>query len=134
MKARYLLSLLVSLALILSGCGGAGDSYSATGNRSGGGGGGGGGSTGTGTATVSWVAPSSRLDGTPISLSEIGGYILYYGTSSTNLTNAVTISGSSTNQRQVSGLASGTYYFQVSAYDQQGIEGPRSGLASKLIP
>lgn len=129
MKARYPLSLLVSLAIILSGCGGgAGDSYS--GNGSGGGGRG----TGTGTATVSWVAPSSRLDGTPISLSEIGGYILYYGTSNTNLTNAVTISGSSTNQRQVSGLVSGTYYFQVSAYDQQGIEGPRSGLASKVIP
>lgn len=127
MKARYLISLLVSPALILSGCGGAGDSYSAIGNQSGGGG-------GTGTATVSWVAPSSRLDGTPISLSEIGGYILYYGTSSTNLTNAMTISGSSTNQRQVSGLVSGTYYFQVSAYDQQGIEGPRSGLASKIIP
>lgn len=130
MKARFLFFLLISPALILSGCGVAGDSYSATGDGSGGEGGG----TGTDTATVSWVAPSSRLDGTPISLSEIGGYILYYGTSSANLTNAVTISGSSTNQRQVSGLVSATYYFQVSAYDQQGIEGPRSGLASKVIP
>lgn len=130
MKARSPLFLLTSLALVLSGCGAAGDSYSATGGSNGGGGGG----TGTGTATVSWVAPSSRLDGTSISISEIGGYILYYGTSSANLTDAVTISGGSTNQYRISGLEPATYYFQVSAYDQQGIEGPRSGLASKVIP
>lgn len=128
MKARSPLFLLTSLALVLSGCGAAGDSYSATGGSNGGGGG------GTGTATVSWVAPSSRLDGTSISISEIGGYILYYGTSSANLTDAVTISGGSTNQYRISGLEPATYYFQVSAYDQQGIEGPRSGLASKVIP
>lgn len=130
MKTRFPLFLLISLAFILSGCGEAGDSYSTTGDDSGGGGGG----AGIGTATVSWVAPSSRLDGTSISISEIGGYILYYGTSSANLTDAVTISGGSTNQHQISGLVSATYYFQVSAYDQQGIEGPRSGLASKVIP
>ena len=124
-KAGYPLSLIFSVLLILSGCSGATDTYS-------------GGPPPapppvTGSALVTWTAPVSRLNGDPISLSEIGGYIVYFGTSSGNLTNAVTVAGGSTNQRQITGLAPGTYYFQVSAYDQQGAEGPRSGLVSKVI-
>jgi hypothetical protein len=75
----------------------------------------------------------SRLDGGPISLSEIGGYIIYYGTSSGSMTKVVTVAGGNTNQLTITGLAPATYYFQVSAYDLSGVEGPKSGVASKVI-
>lgn len=32
-------------------------------------------------AAINWVAPSEREDGTPLSLSEIAGYMIYYGAS-----------------------------------------------------
>jgi len=87
----------------------------------------------TGTATVSWSAPLSRADGSAISIGEIGGYYLYYGTSSGSITHSVNVSGGSSSQYQVNSLAVGTYYFQVSAYDLQGIEGARSAVGSKTI-
>ena len=126
-KAGYQLSLLFSVILVLSGCNGAGESISDTSTPGTGGG------TATGSALVTWTEPAGRLDGSPISISEIGGYYIYSGTSSTNMTSAVMVSGGTSSQRQITGLAPGTYYFQVSAYDLQGIEGPRTALASKVI-
>ncbi len=84
--------------------------------------------TGTGVATVSWTAPTTRLDGsTALPLSQIGGYIIYYGKSPTNMTGSTVASGASTTSHQVTGLVAGTYYyFEVSAYDGTGYEGPAS--------
>lgn len=87
----------------------------------------------TGSATVSWTAPSTRVDASPISLGELAGYWVYWGTSASNLSKAVKISGASATSYTLTGLSSGTYYFKVTVYDVNGMESPRSDVASKVI-
>jgi hypothetical protein len=130
-RASVKLILVVWFGLALTACGGGGETeYSGSTTGSGG-------DTSSnnavGTATVSWVAPLGRMDGGPISIGEIGGYIVYYGTSSGNIVNTVVVPGGSSTEQRITGLTPATYYFQVSAYDQQGVEGPRSGVASKVV-
>ena len=88
----------------------------------------------TGIAAVSWIAPTTRVDGSALTMGELNGYRVYWGTSTNNLDNVDDVPGASSNQFQVSGLSRGTYYFQVTAYDASGVESPRSAVASKVIP
>lgn len=74
----------------------------------------------TGKATVSWTAPTQNTDGTPLTLSDIQGYYVYYGTSATSLTNKVQLQGSGTLTYTVTGLTNGTWYFAVAAATSEG--------------
>ena len=89
--------------------------------------------TATGSATVSWTAPLIRQNGAPITMVEVAGYRVYYGTSATSTTKVINVAGASVTAYKVTGLAAGTYYFKVSAYDTSGVEGPQSSVASKVI-
>lgn len=74
--------------------------------------------------TVSWVTPSEREDGSPLSLSDIGGYLIYYGTVSGDYQDEFDINdGSITSVTQADlVLTAGTYYFVMTAYDTDGRE------------
>jgi Fibronectin type III domain len=85
----------------------------------------------TGTASLSWSAPTENTDGTPIT--DLAGYHVYYGTNSSNLTQTVDIVGATVTSYVVRGLAAGTYYFAVSAYNGSGLESAKSNVASKTI-
>ncbi len=79
----------------------------------------------TAKITLSWVAPSTLVDNTAISLSQISGFRLYYGNTVSNTPNMVDISDPTSWEHTLT-LGSGTYYFRVSTYDVNGIEGPKS--------
>jgi hypothetical protein len=83
----------------------------------------------TGSATLSWNAPTTNTDGTP--LTDLVGYKVYMGTSSGNYTTVVNIGNVTT--YVVNNLAPGTYYFVVTAYDSSNIESSFSNEASKTI-
>lgn len=87
----------------------------------------------SGTATLHWVAPTTRQDGSPFSLSELKGYNVYEGTASTNLASVVRIDAATATSYTVSNLAPGTHYFTVTAYDTTGAESNFSNIASKTI-
>jgi hypothetical protein len=87
----------------------------------------------TGTATLSWVAPVTRIDGSPLSLSELKGYRIYYGTNPESLELLVDLSDPTAVEHVVEGLGEGTHYFAVSAYDSSDIEGEMSVVRSKTI-
>lgn len=87
----------------------------------------------TGQATLAWDAPVARTDGTALSMAEIGGYTIRYGTSQTNLSNTVTVADAYTTQHTISNLSAGTYYFAVVAYDTQGRQSTTSNIGSKTI-
>lgn len=72
--------------------------------------------------TLSWVAPSEREDGTPISLSEIAGYRVYYGSSMGSYPNQIDIMDGSAVQANLSSLFPGLYYFVVTTLDTDGRE------------
>jgi trimeric autotransporter adhesin len=86
--------------------------------------------TTAGTVSLSWTAPTANTDGSPVTLS---GYTIYYGTSASALTESVVISGASNTSYEVSGLASGTWYFAVAADAADGQVSAPSLVGSKTL-
>ena len=84
-----------------------------------------------GTATVSWMVPTVRTDGSV--LTGLKGYKVYYGTDPTSLTHIVDITDPDQTHHVIENLDEGTWYFAVTAYDDQGLEGAMSNIASKTI-
>jgi hypothetical protein len=85
----------------------------------------------TGIIKLQWTAPVSRTDGTPLSLSEIAGYRVHYGTSPGNYPNHVNINNGSLQSASVTGVPVGTYYVAMSTYDSSGLESQYSAPVVK---
>jgi fibronectin type 3 domain-containing protein len=85
---------------------------------------------GNGLITVSWIAPVEREDGTPISMSEIAGYRVYYGKSQGDYTRQVDIKKSSVMSATLSNLVAGIYYLVVTTIDDAGRE---SAFSQEII-
>ena len=83
--------------------------------------------------SLSWVAPSEREDSTPISLSEIAGYKIYYGTTPGQYTNSVDINDGIAEGYTFKALPLGTYFFVVTTYDAEGRESQYSPEVTKVI-
>jgi len=75
---------------------------------------------------ITWVAPSERIDNSPLSLSEIAGYRIYYGTETGVYLDQINIDDPSQVNAQGVRLSSGTYYVVVTAIDTKGLESPNS--------
>jgi hypothetical protein len=86
----------------------------------------------TGNATLSWTAPTQNTNGS--SLTDLAGYRVMYGRSSSNLDQTVQISNPSVSNYTITGLTSGTWFFAVKAYNTKGGESDASGVGSKTIP
>lgn len=83
----------------------------------------------TGTATLNWTPNTTMSDGTPATLA---GFRIRYGRSADTLTLQREIAGPATTA-VVGELASGTWYFGVTAYDTLGRESLPSNTASKVV-
>lgn len=88
-------------------------------------------SSATGRATLSWTPPTANTNGT--SLTNLAGYRIYYGTSSSSLSKTITISNASVSTYVVDDLTAATWYFAVKAYNTAGVESAMSNKASKTI-
>ncbi|MGE0115144.1 MAG: putative Ig domain-containing protein [Steroidobacteraceae bacterium] len=84
----------------------------------------------TGSATISWMPPTTNTDGS--TLTNLAGYKIYYGTSSSNLTSTVAVS-SGLSAYVISNLPAGTWYFAIASINSSGAESSLSGIASKTI-
>jgi fibronectin type 3 domain-containing protein len=74
------------------------------------------------TVNLSWAAPSTRSDGVYLSPSDLAGYKVYMGSSANDLRQLVDLNDNQATEFTVSDLDAGSYYFAVSAYDQDGME------------
>jgi hypothetical protein len=127
MKKLTTLLLIAVTTLVLTACGGGGgdsttDSRDPTPTTS-----------GTGSFLLSWVAPSTRADGSYLPLTELEGYRVYYGTSANNLSVLVDLNDDSLTEYSVDTLPSGNYYFAVTAYDSNGVESGLSNILNKDV-
>ena len=86
----------------------------------------------TTTRTLRWVAPRTRADGRTISLSEIAGYRIRYGTAPGNYTSSVVVNNGST-AYTLPKLKTGTYYFVVTTIDRAGLESKYSITATARL-
>ncbi|HMK61866.1 MAG TPA: fibronectin type III domain-containing protein [Dissulfurispiraceae bacterium] len=77
--------------------------------------------------TLTWTAPANNTDGTP--LTDLAGYVIYYGTSSGNYTNSANVG--KVQSYIFSNLGAGTYYFAATAYNSSGIESQYSNEVAK---
>jgi hypothetical protein len=70
------------------------------------------------TITLAWTPPSTRQDGTPLALSELRGYeIYYYREGTTSGDTVLPINGGSTQSTQLTLSTAGTYRFAIVAID-----------------
>ena len=119
---RALLS--ASLIAVLAACSGT------SGSGTTGGGGGTTGGTTTGAITLQWTAPVTRSDGTPLQLSEISGYRVYYGTSPGNYPNHINITNGTLQSATLNGIPVGSYYVAMTTLDTSGLE---SGYSAAIV-
>jgi hypothetical protein len=83
------------------------------------------------SAALSWTPPTTDTDGG--SISNLAGYKIYYGSSANTLTSVIQITNPGLTSYTVGNLNAGTYYFAVSAYTTDGIEGGQSAVVSKTM-
>ena len=84
----------------------------------------------TGSATLNWTPPTENTDGSALNLA---GYRIYYGTSSSNLSQVKQIANPGVTSSVVENLTPATWYFSVRAYSSTGIESAASNTAQKTI-
>jgi hypothetical protein len=82
-------------------------------------------------AQLSWEAPTQNSDGSP--LTDLAGYRVYWGTSSRSYSGNATVNGAGTTSYTVQNLAAGTWYFTVTARNENGVESAYSSEESKTI-
>lgn len=85
----------------------------------------------TGTAQLSWNAPTTRTDGSPIE--NLAGYRIKYGISPDELPCLVEIRDPKVTTWQVTGLPPGTWYFAVASFDSGFVESDLTEVVSKRI-
>ena len=90
------------------------------------------------TATLTWDAPTMRMDGSPAT---VAGYIIYYGTSSGQYaynqdvptSSCQNVNGVTQCSYTLTNLSPGAWYFTVIAYDSSGYQSGDSNQVSKTI-
>ena len=87
---------------------------------------------GNGSATLSWVPPTTRSDGS--ALVNLDGYKVLYGRATGDYNNLITLNNPGLTAYVVESLASGKWFFAMTAFDANGMESNRSAEASKTIP
>jgi hypothetical protein len=85
----------------------------------------------SGSATLNWTPPTQNTDGSP--LSDLSGYIIFYGTNASSLSQQISLSDPSLSTYVVPGLSTGTWYFAVKAVTTSGVDSGFSNTAGKTI-
>lgn len=80
--------------------------------------------------TLSWDAPTTNADGTP--LADLSGYKVYDGSTSGQYTMTTDVGNVTT--ATLEGYPAGTYYFTVVAYDASGNESDYSNEVIATLP
>jgi len=75
---------------------------------------------------LSWSIPTTRADGSALTLSELSGYEIYYTNDSGSVALTVPVSGGSVSSYTIANIAAGTYHFSISAIDRNNL---KSGLS-----
>ncbi len=83
-----------------------------------------------GAVLLSWDAPTTNTDGSP--LADLAGYTIHYGTIESLLTQSVTVDNPNTSYA-FQNLAAGVWYFAISAVTSAGIDGAMSDPVSATI-
>ena len=84
-----------------------------------------------GTASLSWSPPTENTNGTP--LTNLSGFVIRYGTSSTALNNKISVASASATGAEITNLSSGNWQFAVTAINTANVESQFSAIVGKTI-
>ena len=84
-----------------------------------------------GAATLEWTAPTTQTNGS--TLADLAGYRIHYGKAMGSLDKTIEIRNPSISSYVIEGLAPGTYYFAVTAFNSRNHESERSNAGRKEI-
>jgi hypothetical protein len=84
-----------------------------------------------GSATLAWQPPATYTNGQ--ALTNLSGYRIYYGLSSTNLNESIQVNSASTVTYVVNNLPAGTWYFAIAAVTNTGLQGALSDVVSFTV-
>ena len=84
-----------------------------------------------GSVSLSWTAPTQNTDGTP--LTDLAGYRIYFGKTSRQYDNEITINNPGLTTYVVENLSPDTYYFAATSVNSSGIESAYSGEAVRTV-
>jgi hypothetical protein len=87
---------------------------------------------GTGSVTLSWLAPTERVDGSPIG--QLAGYRILFGQISRAYDRDIRLDNPGLTRYVIEGLGSGTWYFAMTTITSDGLESAPSAEASKTFP
>lgn len=88
--------------------------------------------TGDGVAALNWSAPTENIDSS--TLDDLAGYRIYYSEQPDNLISSIDVEDGSITSYVIENLnTSTTYYFVVTAVNNQNIESTFSNVAVKVI-
>ena len=87
--------------------------------------------TTNGSATLSWTAPTTNTDGSP--LTDLSGYVIYYGSTAGAMTQSAQITDPTVTSYTVSGLTTGTWYFEIMAVNSANVDSAPAGTVSKTF-
>lgn len=85
------------------------------------------------TANLAWAAPTSRVNGKPLQISEIKGYEIYYTSDDLSQGKTIPITGGTSTRYALTSLKAGTYHFAISAIDTKGLKSSLSPVVSKTV-
>ena len=125
MKKLTTLLLVMTISLLLTACGGGSGSSSSDSRTTD--------STSSGQGMLSWIAPSTRADSSYLSLNDVEGFRVYYGTSASDLALLVDLNDNSITEYTPDTIPSGNYFFAVTAYDTDGNESGLSNVINKDV-
>jgi hypothetical protein len=85
----------------------------------------------TRSVTLSWAAPNENTDGT--ALTNLAGYVIYYGTIASAMTNKINITTVGVQTYVITDLSSGQWYFTINAVNAAGVESGSAGTKTVSI-
>ena len=86
---------------------------------------------GSRTVSISWVPPTTYDDGS--ALTDLAGYRIHYGPSSSDLSTTMTISNAGITRQVMDTLQPGTWFFALTAFTTDGAESVKSTVISATV-
>jgi hypothetical protein len=83
------------------------------------------------SVTLSWSAPTENTNGT--ALTNLAGYVIYYGTSATAMTQQINVNTVGMLVYQIPDLAPGTWYFQIVSINSAGVQSSPSATVTMSV-
>jgi len=83
---------------------------------------------------LSWEIPTQREDGSALSVNEINGYLIQYGTQPYDFTNSERINGGSQTTHSLNNIRAGSYFLRIATIDSDDILGRFSETIQLQVP